>query len=270
MRRRNPAVAAIFAALLLAAISLLAQQPSPVTVTITVSDDTGGRISNAKIRVVPLPAPEPKKMETDARGELSLILKPGGYALFVSSLGFVATTMHFEASGSKEAQTIPVVLRAANIGGVEVSAAEPSNGSNLLTLSAYPYRGVVTLSPADLKVLPHTSVTVHNPHANADETYSGVPLADLLTKMRAPLGKDLRGPALATYIVATGEDGYQVILSLAEIDPEFHPGTVLVADSMNGHPLDPNSGPFKLVVTEDKRPARWVRNLTSIELKSLN
>ena len=32
--------------------------------------------------------------------------------------------------------------------------------------------------------------------------------------------------------------------------------------------LDAKSGAFKLVVTEDKRPARWVRNLVSIELKS--
>ena len=45
-------------------------------------------------------------------------------------------------------------------------------------------------------------------------------------------------------------------------------GEVIVADTMNGQPLDAKSGPFKLVVTEDKRPARWVRNLVSIELKS--
>jgi hypothetical protein len=37
---------------------------------------------------------------------------------------------------------------------------------------------------------------------------------------------------------------------------------------MNGVPLDAKSGPFRLVVTEDKRPARSVRNLVKIELKS--
>ena len=31
--------------------------------------------------------------------------------------------------------------------------------------------------------------------------------------------------------------------------------------------LDARSGPFKLVVTEDKRPARGVRNLVVIEVK---
>jgi hypothetical protein len=38
---------------------------------------------------------------------------------------------------------------------------------------------------------------------------------------------------------------------------------------MNGKPLDAHSGPLKLVVTEDKRPARSVRNLTALELKLL-
>ena len=77
----------------------------------------------------------------------------------------------------------------------------------------------------------------------------------------------MRGKALSGYIVATGSDGYRAVLALAEIDPSFHPGEVLVADAMNGKPLDAHSGPFKLVVTEDKRPARSVRNLVSLELK---
>jgi hypothetical protein len=38
---------------------------------------------------------------------------------------------------------------------------------------------------------------------------------------------------------------------------------------MNGKPLDDHSGPLKLVVTDDKRPARSVRNLTTIELRLL-
>jgi len=112
------------------------------------------------------------------------------------------------------------------------------------------------------------SVTIHNPHTNADETYSGVRLADLLAKMNAPLGSDLRGAALADYVAATGSDGYKAVLALGEVDPSFHSGEVIVADTMNGKPLDEHSGPFKLVVTEDKRPARAVRNLVSIELKS--
>jgi len=116
--------------------------------------------------------------------------------------------------------------------------------------------------------MPHITVTIHNSHTNADETYTGVRLADLVAKMGAPLGDRLRGEAVANYIVATGSDGYKAVLALGEVDPSFHPGEVLVADAMDGKPLDAHSGPFKLVVTEDKRPARSVRNLVSIELRS--
>jgi len=125
-----------------------------------------------------------------------------------------------------------------------------------------------SISTDDLKALPHKTVTVHNPHSNADETYSGVPLIDLLVKMGVPHGHDLRGKALSEYVIATGSDGYKALLALAEVDPEFHPGEVLVADQMDGKPLDTKTGPFRLVVTEDKRPARSVHNLASIDVKS--
>jgi hypothetical protein len=153
-----------------------------------------------------------------------------------------------------------------------LSALAPSQQAakaDTLQLSALSSHNPITLTIADVKALPHITVTVHNSHTNADETYAGVRLADLFakSKMEAPLGGELRGKALSAYIVATGTDGYRAVLALAEIDPSFHPGEVLVADTMDGHPLDAHSGPFKLVVTEDKRPARSVRNLVSLELK---
>ena len=98
---------------------------------------------------------------------------------------------------------------------------------------------------------------------------SGVRVADLLTPLGVPLGKELHGIALTNYLVATGSDGYQIVLALAEVDPSFHPGEVLIADTINSKALDEHSGPLKLVVTEDKRPARSVRNLTTIELRVL-
>lgn len=121
--------------------------------------------------------------------------------------------------------------------------------------------------PDALQSMPHKTATIHNPHTNADETYSGVPLIELLKQVGVPTGHDVHGKALSEYVVATGSDGYKAVLALAEVEPDFHPGDVLVADTMDGKPLDAKSGPFKLVVTEDKRPARSVHNLISIELK---
>jgi len=124
------------------------------------------------------------------------------------------------------------------------------------------------ITSKDFAALPHKTVTTHNGHTNTDETYSGVPLTDLLAKYGAPTGMQLHGKPLSDYLVATGSDGYKAVLSLAETDPSFHTGDGIIADSMAGKPLDAANGPFKLVVTEDKRPARCVHNLVSIELRT--
>lgn len=126
----------------------------------------------------------------------------------------------------------------------------------------------LTLSADALESLPQKAVRVHNPHTGADEAYQGVEISLLLARLDAPLGAKLHGNALTMYVVAEGTDHYRVVYSLAEVDPAFHGGTVIVADGMDGHRLDARNGPFKLVNTEDKRPARWVRNLVSLQLKS--
>ncbi len=245
--------------------NLIAQQTATTPVFIVVNDPSGAGIPGANIRVVPAPDPAPK-METDSKGKLALNLKPGGYALFVRCQGFKSFETHFDVHETKDAQTVPVVLQIGASGSPMVS---PATAKDDLVILAYPYHEPAAFSPSDFKALPHTTVTVHNSHTNVDETYSGVRLADLLAKMNAPLGNELHGEALANYIVATGSDDYEAVLALAEVDPAFHPGEVIVADTMNNQPLDAHSGPFKLVVSEDKRPARAVRNLTTIELRAL-
>lgn len=149
---------------------------------------------------------------------------------------------------------------------MQSASAAPAK-AHVLTITAGPgHPGVFKLDT--LKDYPHQTATIFDHHTNANETYSGVPLMDLLTRLGVPHGKDLTGKALANYIVATGADGYKSVVALAEIDPEFHPGQVLVCDAMDGKLLDAKAGPFRLVVTEDKRPARSVRNLVSIEVKT--
>jgi hypothetical protein len=118
-------------------------------------------------------------------------------------------------------------------------------------------------TPTALAALPHKTVTVHNEHTKADETYSGVPLIDLLLKLGVsakPMGKDM-----AFYLVAVGSDGYKAVFSVAEVNPDVHDATVIVADSEGGKPLAAD-GPLKLVATRETRPARWVRNLTGIKV----
>jgi hypothetical protein len=118
-------------------------------------------------------------------------------------------------------------------------------------------------TPATLAALPHTTIAVYNEHAKANQTFSGVPLTDLLAQLGVPSkprGKDFR-----LYIVAEGSDGYQVVYSIGEVTPDVHDGTVLVADTVDGKSLG-NNGLFQLVATGEKRPARWVRNLVGIRV----
>jgi hypothetical protein len=143
----------------------------------------------------------------------------------------------------------------------------PSVPSSSLTIRTYDGKTLV-LSSDDLAALPHKSVTVFNAHTKATETYSGVPLSALLSKVQVPEGEQVRGALFMTGVVAEGTDGYKVLYSLAEIDPSIHTGDVIVADTLDGKKLGAD-GAFKLVSTEEKRPARWVRNLTAISVISV-
>ena len=144
---------------------------------------------------------------------------------------------------------------------MEHSAPSPSTH---LTIKTYEGK-TLTLSPEELAALPHKSVSVFNAHSKANETYSGVPLADLLSKVGVPLGEGVRGKLFLTGVVASGVDGYGVLYSLAEVDPSIHTGDVIVADTVDGKKLD-KDGAFKMVSSEERRPARWVRNLASISM----
>jgi hypothetical protein len=259
----------LVAVLFLMSSALAAQQAATAPVVIHITDPSGVGVSHVPVRVIPAPDAT-IKMETDAKGQLALDLKPGGYAVFARASGFKPGVVHIDvapsdARAATAAQTFTIALQ---LGATFSPQVSPASSKDDLLISAFPYHEPQAFSPADLKAMPHITVTIHNPHVNADETYSGVRLADLLGKLGAPLGKELHGEALANYVVAHGSDGYEAVFALAEIDPSFHPGEILVADTMDGKSLDSHAGPLKLVVTEDKRPARSVRNLTTIELKS--
>jgi len=123
----------------------------------------------------------------------------------------------------------------------------------------------ISLTPEDLAAFPRKTVSVFNARTKADEKYSGVVLSDLLAKVSVPQGENVRGKLFMTAIVAEGTDKYRVIYALAEVDPSIHTGDVIVADSMDGQKLS-KDGAFKLVSTEERRPARWVRNLAEISV----
>jgi hypothetical protein len=97
--------------------------------------------------------------------------------------------------------------------------------------------------------------------------YEGVTVRELLTRAGVPSGADLRGAELAKTVIVTGADGYRAAFGLAEFDPGFTDRVSIVADRKDGLPLGENAAPFQIILTDEKRPARWVRQVVSIEVR---
>ena len=124
----------------------------------------------------------------------------------------------------------------------------------------------LTLTAADLAAMPRAQAITDN--NGIQTTYQGVWLSEVLKKAGLRLG-DLRGAALAGYILASASDGYQVVFSIGELDPDITSGQYLLADTANGKALFGENGAFRLVIPTDKRGARSVRLLTRIEVVQL-
>jgi len=125
----------------------------------------------------------------------------------------------------------------------------------------------LTLSKEDLAKMPRSSVSwsEHGPAVN----YEGVLLYEVLKAAGAPLDKQLSGKALALYVLADAQDGYEVVFTLPEVDPAFTYSKILVADTANGQPLDATHGPFRIVVAQDKKGARSIRMLEKLTVVRL-
>jgi hypothetical protein len=117
---------------------------------------------------------------------------------------------------------------------------------------------------ADITALPHQEVTVDD-HGKSVR-FEGAPLRLVLQKAGVTFGDTLRGKRLAGCVLVEAADGYRVVIALPELDPGFTDRLILLADKADGHPLDAKEGPFRIVIPDEKRMARWVRQVTSLKI----
>lgn len=118
---------------------------------------------------------------------------------------------------------------------------------------------------ADMKNFPENEVTAKD-RDGKDHVYKGTWLSNVLAAAGTTLGKDLRGKNLVKYVIIKAIDGYEVVYSLAEVDPELSSSVVLLATQVDGHPLPSGEGSFRLVAPQDKRPSRWIRQISGIKV----
>lgn len=99
-----------------------------------------------------------------------------------------------------------------------------------------------------------------------EHTFKGVRLVDILDSAGVTLGRQLRGENLAKYILVRAVDGYEVVFSLPEVDTAYTNQTVLLVYQVDGTPLPKGVGPFRIIVPNDKRAARWIREIAVIKI----
>jgi DMSO/TMAO reductase YedYZ molybdopterin-dependent catalytic subunit len=124
----------------------------------------------------------------------------------------------------------------------------------------------LTLSAADLAAMPRTTVSAKNKQG-VSHSFSGVAVSEIFNKAGVTTGKQLRGENLAKYLLVTCADRYQVVFSLAELDSAFTDRVVILADHEEGKPLPASTGPFRLIVPGEKKPARNCFQVTTMSIR---
>lgn len=152
---------------------------------------------------------------------------------------------------------------------VSLTAFSPSQPSpvseSVLTVSG---EGIAPLKLrlSDLAKLPRQTVRVKD-HEGQEAVYEGVLLTEILSRAGVKFGKDVHGKPLAQYILVEAMDGYQAIFARPEVDPAFTDKVVLLADRRDNQVLPAKEGPLRLIVPDEKRQARWVRQVKTLTIK---
>lgn len=119
------------------------------------------------------------------------------------------------------------------------------------------------LDQTAISALPHVTVSTGGASATS---FEGVALKDVLEKAGVGFGDLLKGKRLASCLLASGADGFQVVIALPELDPSFTDKKVMLAFLQNGRPLAAGDGPFRIVIPDDKRMSRWVKHVTTLKI----
>jgi hypothetical protein len=117
-----------------------------------------------------------------------------------------------------------------------------------------------TFDPAALQAMPASTATL------TGTTYTGVDLWYLLNTVAGlKTAAGAHNPTLGMYVVATGSDGYQALISLGELDPGFGAKQDLIAYSAGGAALT-TDGALRLIVPGEVKAGRSVSKLIDLEV----
>jgi hypothetical protein len=121
-----------------------------------------------------------------------------------------------------------------------------------------------------LKAMPQQEAEVKL-RSGAIQRWKGVPVTQILKASGLDLASNLGGGYVSRRVLAArAHDGYAAAFGLAEVDPRFGRQVPIVAwQEAEGADLPTHRGPLMLIVPEDARGSRGVRQLQSLEVMSL-
>ena len=114
--------------------------------------------------------------------------------------------------------------------------------------------------------MPRRSVRAKG-HDGKEALFEGVELGDVLKLAGVKFGEQLRGKELALFLIVRAADNYRAVFALPELDHGFTDRIILLADLRDGKPLSEKEGPLRLVVPDEKREARWVRQVVTFTIR---
>lgn len=123
------------------------------------------------------------------------------------------------------------------------------------------------LTAKDLANLPQRSVQIKASDGSVT-VYEGPDLAKVLETAGVVFGGELKGPALANYLLVTGADKFRVVFALPELDSSFTDRLIILANKRDGQPLSAAEGPLRTIVPDEKRTSRWVKQVITLTIAS--
>ena len=123
----------------------------------------------------------------------------------------------------------------------------------------------VLLSRADLEALPHIRVAAAE-HSSGPVNFEGVTLKSVLEKAGVTFGESMKGKRLTNCLLVEAADGYRAVIALPELDPAFTDKQTLLVFLRDGKSLSDKEGPYRIVIPDEKRMARWVRQVTTLKI----
>jgi len=117
----------------------------------------------------------------------------------------------------------------------------------------------------DIARLPRVSIRARDEQGK-ESVWEGTTLFEVLKAAGVKFGEAIRGKALANYLLVEAADGYRVVFALPELDPAFTDLVFLLADRRDGQSMNEKEGQLRIVVPNEKRHARWVRQVVALSI----